>query len=268
MIAMSVAAYAQTPQFEVASIKPSLPGNGRMRTGSRGGPGTDDPSLFTCENCGLAALIVQAYDLKRYQFSGPDWTESARFNISAKIPEGATKKQFQAMLQNLLADRFKLKSHREKKEMQTYDLVVGKNGPKLKESVGPQSPDDTLPPPKSAGPQTDESGFAILPPGRVPMAIFTANGHATRRWIEQTMEQLAGRLSNQLSRPVFDATGLKGKYDFTLRWVTEGFTLSDDDSGPTIFQALQEQLGLKLESKKSMVDTLVVDHVEKTPTEN
>ena len=103
-------AAAQSPQFEVASIKPSAPPiGGRIRMQWRGGPGTDDPGLFTCENWPVSQLIVQAFDLKDYQISGPDWMASTRFTISAKIAEGTTEARFHLMMQNLLADRLKPK---------------------------------------------------------------------------------------------------------------------------------------------------------------
>jgi uncharacterized protein (TIGR03435 family) len=113
----------------------------------------------------------------------------------------------------------------------------------------------------------DAEGFAILPPGRVPMMMMMGDGHATERYAEETMTQFAENLASQVKHPVADATGLRGKYDFTLNWIADGADATND-TGPNIFRALQEQLGLKLESKKAMVDILIVDHLEKTPTEN
>jgi uncharacterized protein (TIGR03435 family) len=260
-----------SPQFEVASIKPALPTNGMfIRTTFTGGPGTPDPGIFRCENCSLSMLVMRAYDLKEYQFSGPGWTDSTRLSISAKIPPGTTNEQFQRMQQSLLVERFKLTFHREKKEMPEYELAVAKNGPKFKESVAaPSIADDSPPAPRPPGsPQMDANGFPVLPPGSGPLMMVMGNGHATMRSVEESMTEFARRLSDQLRRPVMDATHLQRKYDFTLNWVIEGPGYSTDDPGPTIFQALQDQLGLKLESKKGMVDILVVDHVEKTPTEN
>jgi uncharacterized protein (TIGR03435 family) len=266
-------AAAQTPdttlQFEVASIKLAIPDPRGMRVSSRGGPGTDDPGLFTCENCELSGLVMRAYLIQNYQFSGPDWMGSTRFIISAKIPDGTTKEQFQLMLQNLLAERFKLTFHREKKETQTYDLVIAKNGPKMKESVQtPPSSDDPPAPNLSGQPKKDESGFPILPPGRQAMMMGIQGGYATQRFTEESMAQFAGMLASRVLHPVTDATGLKGKYDFTLRWIMDGGGPSTDDPGPSLVQAISEQLGLKLESKKGMIETLVVDHAEKTPIEN
>jgi uncharacterized protein (TIGR03435 family) len=273
VIAALGGAAAQTPdtslQFEVASIKASPPPDPRgFRMSFRGGPGTDDPGLFTCENWGLSGLITLAYDIQDYQLSGPEWMGTTRFMVSAKIPPGTTKEQFHLMLQNLLAERFKLALHREKKEMQAYSLVVSKNGHKLKQSPAAQLPlDDDQPKSLSASTSNkDENGFPILPPSRHPM-MMAANGHAVQRFANESMESLARELAGQLRHPVSDDTGLQGKYDFTMNWIMGG-ALAADDTGPTIFAALQQQLGLKLESKKGTVDILVVDHIEKAPTEN
>lgn len=261
LLAILSTAIAQTPQFEVASIKPSPPG--ASRGAMSGGPGTNDPGLFSCEKITLAALVATAFNLPNYRYSGPDWMRSVRFNVSAKVPEGTTKEQFFLMLQNLFVERFKLQFHWEKKEMQTYDLVVAKGGHKLKESPpgadtpAPQFPDS---------PKADTEGFPILPPGR--QSVLAEGGHhVAMRRADETMDRFAVYLSAQLHMPVSNATELTGKYDFTLRWVSDG-TPSTDDTGPNLFRAVQEQLGLRLESKRGTVDTLVVDRAEKTPTEN
>ena len=122
-------ASAQT--FEVASIKsapPIAPGQ-MMMVRSRGGPGTNDPELFTCENYRLKAIVSRAYDIPEYRITAPDWRDSTMFNVSARIPQGATKEQFLKMLQNLLAERFQMKMHFDKKDMPLYELSVMKGGP-------------------------------------------------------------------------------------------------------------------------------------------
>ena len=115
-------AFAQTPDsqvaFEVATVKPSAPaGLGRIRIGNRGGPGTEDPGRFTCDRCNLSMLVSTAYDLNVVQISGPSWLTEPQFDVTAKVPEGATKAQFRIMMQNLLIERFKLAAHREKKDL-------------------------------------------------------------------------------------------------------------------------------------------------------
>ena len=116
----SAALWAQTnsPQFEVATIKMAPTPDGRgYSVSSRGGPGTQDPGLFSCHNWSASSFVSNAFDLARYELSAPDWMESVRFDMSAKIPEGTTKEQFRLMMQNFLAERFKLAYHREKKEV-------------------------------------------------------------------------------------------------------------------------------------------------------
>jgi len=273
VVMMSAFAGAQDTafQFEVASIKAAPPPDPRgFRMGFHGGPGSEDPGLFTCENWPLSGLITLAYDIQDYQLSGPDWMGPTRFMVSAKVPAGATWEQFRVMLQNLLAERFKLTLHHEKKEMQAYELAVAKGGSKLKESAPPppEDPDAPKPPPADLS-KKDENGFPVLPPGRQSAMVAIASGYAAQRFAQVSMDTFAKDLAGQLRRPVIDGTELKGTYDFTLRWIREGSGPSaSEETGPNIFRALQEQLGLKLESKKRMVDVLVVDHVEKTPTEN
>jgi uncharacterized protein (TIGR03435 family) len=266
--------YAQqagSPTFEVASIKPGPPPDVRgMYVRSSGGPGTNDPERYTAENYSLESLVMSAYDVKPYQLNAPDWTKNARFNVTAKIAPGATKDQFRLMQQNLLAERFGLKVHWETREMAIYELVVAKGGPRMKEA-GPEKPADPDQP-RPGLPTTitrDKNGYPVLPPGDRSMTMMVGNGKAARRVRHETMEQTASYLSIQLGRTVVDVTGLTGKYDFDLYWQNNsGSAAADGDSGPGLPQAIQEQLGLKLESKKGPVKFLVIDHAEKTPAEN
>lgn len=255
-------------QFEVSSIKPSPPGN--LNGAMSGGPATKDPGLFTCENIDLASLLVTAFDIPRYRLSGPDWMRNARFNISAKIPPGTTKEQFRLMQQNLLIERLKMTFHHEKKEMQGYELVTAKTGLKIKQSQYAPEPKDPDAPPPPGPYKKDEDGFPVIPPDDHRRMLFASNGpRAVQLFWDRSMEQLALYLAGAVGRPVDDATGLKGKYDFTLKWIMDwGQRSSTADSGPNLFRALQEQLGLKLEAKKVVVDVLIIDQVEKTPTEN
>jgi uncharacterized protein (TIGR03435 family) len=184
------------------------------------------------------------------------------FNLSVTIPEGTTKAQYYVMLQNLLIERFRLAVHHESREMPVYELVVAKGGPKLKESGDAPAEVAPLTP---APPKLDKDGYPILN-GR---GTSMMNGKARMFYPGWTTAQIAGLLSNHVGHPVTDATGLKWKYEFALTWATDnGSQQPSDDAGPTIFNALQEQLGLKLEPKKGQVDFLVVDHLEKMPTEN
>ena len=124
LFALLVAALAcAQPTFDVASVKPYDPASAARYT-LRGGPGTDDPGRFSCQNCSLRSLIVAAYDIQLFQLTSPSAPD--RYDVEAKVPEGATKEQFRAMLQNLLAERFHLQLHHQPQEMTVYTLVLGK----------------------------------------------------------------------------------------------------------------------------------------------
>jgi uncharacterized protein (TIGR03435 family) len=237
------AALAQTaetsPTFEVASVKPAAPITGnRIMVMMRGGPGSPDPGQITYTNVTVKNVLMNAYGVKGFQLSGPGWLDSERFDIVAKVPRGATKEQFMVMLQNLLAERFKLTLHREKKDLPMYALVVGKNGPKMKESVEEPAPKEGDAP-KAGGAAADgplaeggmrkltmgKDGFPVLPPssgGRGATAMMFMNGNARMTANGQTMSGLAEMLSGQFDLPVEDMTGLTGKYDFTLTFAPEG----------------------------------------------
>jgi uncharacterized protein (TIGR03435 family) len=288
-ISLAIATTLAAQSFEVASIKPAAPPEPSQGIwmGMSGGPGEKDPELYKCHNCTIPMLINRAYDVKRFQLTFPSWMNAEKFDISARVPAGATKGQFKVMLQNLLTERFKLVFHRDQKEMQIFEMVVAKGGPKLKEWV----PD----PPKEGdaaeetsgpgllggrrGPNLDKEGFPIIPRG-CKGCMMVSNDKARMTAEEATMADFADRLSNQLGKPVHDATGLKGKYDIDLTW---GMTMTprapEDANSPLgseprpdfnqmMMSSIQSQLGLKLEAKKGMVETIVVDRAEKVPTEN
>jgi uncharacterized protein (TIGR03435 family) len=255
------------PSFEVASIKPAPPPDGHgMRVGMHGGPGTPDPERVTFENFTLSALIGTAYDVKWYQMPGAD-PNADRFEVTATMAPGTTKDQFRLMLQNLLAERFKLAVHKEMREIPIYALTVAKGGPKLKKAAA--DPDDNEPEkddphPGAARIKKDGDGFPILPKG-VTMAI-TGN-RARVAGPKQSIAWLVDQLSGQAQRPVVDQTGLTGEYELTLSWAPNP-NAPDAESLPDLFTAVQQQLGLKLESKKGPVEALILDHAEKMPSGN
>jgi uncharacterized protein (TIGR03435 family) len=261
-------------EFEVASIKPAvIPAGGRgMTVGSRGGPGTADPAQITYWNMTLKLLIMTAYDVKSYQVTAPDWTDVQRFTIAATVPPGATKEDLRSMLQNLLADRFQMKARLEKKEMQAFALEVAKGGVKMKLSEEVPANAGTLPPPPGA-PRFDKNGFPIVT--RAGMIVETQNGRARVTAKQAAISQICTFLGNQFARPVIDQTGLTGKYDYNLEFAPEnapppdpGGVAATSDPAPTLLFAVQEQLGLRLEAKKLPVDIVIVDHIEKTASEN
>jgi uncharacterized protein (TIGR03435 family) len=261
MVLAGLAARGQT--FEAASIKPATPlGPHGMRVEQKGGPGTTDPGLYTCTNCPLSWVLADGYKFHDYDFSGPGWLEGTRFDFTAKVPAGATKEDFQAMIRNLFAERFKLAVHREQRDMQVYELTVARSGPKFKESTPKDPPKDDGP----SGPlKRDPDGFPILPPG---MSMAVIPGHARMQSEDQTMGWLAERLSGELRTPVTDATDLKGKYDFVVSWSWDEGPSEVADRAANLVSAFQSQLGLKLERKRGQVEVLVVDHIEKVPTAN
>lgn len=251
-------ARAQAPEFEAASVKLAEPdGSGITVHFTGGGPGTPTPGLFRCMNCTASELVMKAYEVESYQVSGPDALHTP-LEITAKIPFGATQEQMRLMLQKLLADRFKLAFHREKRSADGYDLVVVKDGPKLKE---PQPDPDPATPPVRLQTKVGPDHFVVFPPGQPAGRITTfRNGDkVTTAAGRASTGQLALELTRSLHQPVVDATGLSAKYEFVLYWVLEDL--------PTLQQALQK-LGLKLERKKISADAFIVDHVEKVPVAN
>jgi uncharacterized protein (TIGR03435 family) len=275
-------------EFEVASVKlapPRKPGEPQGMMGCFGGPGSKDPGRFTCAKASVSAMVRYAYNMKPYQLRPPYSSDEIQFNVEAKVPRGTSREQVGAMLRNLLVERFKLTFHRETREVQGYAVVVAKSGLKMKESAVEDPPASA-----DAGPVRDADGFSYFA-RRNAMAVGYANGLA--RWVGMNIpvdgEANAGRLTGLLNSltgvPVVDATGLKGKYDFTFTFSPdaagfasgpapappvpgEGGMAPPDDGGMTIFAALEKDLGLKLEPRKIMVDLFVIDHADKTPVEN
>jgi uncharacterized protein (TIGR03435 family) len=219
---------------------------------------------------------MTAYDVKNYQINGPAWLDTERYDIVAKVPPGSTKEQVNVMWQNLLAERFGVKLHHEPKEFQVEELVIARDGPKLKETV--QDLTAPLPP---GPPQRDKSG-ELSSPGMVTTIMFSANGPNARTvGRAQPLSQLTAMMTNQLRRPVLDKTGLNGKYDFKLEYTIDlsGFPLPPgapeparaagaSDPGPDLAAVVQQQLGLRLVAGKANIDVLVIDKAEKVPTAN
>jgi len=212
------------PQFEVASIKPGAPG--------ARGPTIYNPTRgrFAIDSITTKALIAYAYDARDFQVSGgPSWIGSEEYNIVAKPQGEASNERILAMARRLLAERFNLTLHHESKEMPVLALTGSKGGARL-------HPSDA-----TGGPEV-RGGRGRLIARRVTMGMLAA--------------QLAGRV---LGRAVLDRTGIAGEFDVDLAWTPD----ESPDPGASIFTALQEQLGLKLETQKGVVDVLVIDHVER-----
>lgn len=212
-------------------------------------------------------VLTYAFKAHTWELSAPEWLKDGRIEINAKLPEGTTRDQLAPMLQNLLVDRFKLTFHREKREMPVYELVFVKMGPNLTEVASPVEPLSKTSVDQEAG--VDRDGFPIIPGGS-GWRVVNGRGRIQFRW--QTMYSFAYLLEAQVGgRPVLDATGLGDKhYALTLSWHTDpppGAPV-EFESGPNIFRALQDQLGLKLDPKKAPIEVIVIDHLERSPTEN
>jgi uncharacterized protein (TIGR03435 family) len=271
------------PRFEVASVKPA--GHEEGRSVARGGPGTGDPTRITEEQASLLSLIHRAYSPAGYdvphrldwdQISGPAWLGSRRYSVDAKIPPETTKEQLQLMWQALLAERFHLMVHFTNRDFTVYELSVARNGPKLRKT--------------GEGPERQEPGFPVLAPGaRRGMSIVPPRNvrYTFRDYpMAEFIQLLAWPLSEEGAQVyqgaftvgrVVDKTGLDGRYDFTFEFagrMTVGGAYpaplpdGETDTAPTLFDALQRQLGLKLERGKAKLDVLVVDRVDRVPTEN
>ena len=248
---VAAAAAATPPVFEAATVKLN-------KSSSFGSQSSFNNGRYSATNIALKNLMnYSAYGVPEPRIlGGPKWLDSERFDIEAKV-DGSTvdqmrtlsreqrKLQMQAMFQQLLADRFKLAVHWETRELPVYALAVAKSGPKLQVSTKPGS--------------GTSSGNGL----------FTAEGMT----LAEIAQSLTQELATELGRVIIDKTGIAGRYDVTLKWTPETNGAPADNgtedagSGPSIFTALQEQLGLKLESTKGPVQVLVIDHVE-MPSEN
>jgi uncharacterized protein (TIGR03435 family) len=231
---------APLPAFEVASVR--LTQHGRGPDGwSRSSVNSPSPGNFSATNASYAECIRWAYQVKDYQVLGPDWlpSDEASYDIVAKAPPDTPLAQIRLMVQRLLAERLKLALHRETRTLPIYELVVAKNGPNLSKSGLQKSSAD-------AHQSTSSRG-----------------GHVTATHV--SMAELAYQISRWTGRPIFDKTGIKGEFDFTLNYATDD---RDTNTLPTLLTAIQEQLGLKLEAAKGPVEVLVIDHAERIPTEN
>jgi uncharacterized protein (TIGR03435 family) len=256
------------PSFEVASIKANHSAEGGSAIGA------PSPDRFTVTNTSIRRIIEYAYNIQDFQLLGaPNWINSENYDIEAKIENSLAEKlqtlprdqraeQIRLMIQSLLAERFHLEVSHGTKELPIYALIVTKSGSKLK-------PTD-LPPLNSP----TASPGVLQRRQRTVRNMTTNTGAITQMLMKgQTVATLADLLSLELGRLVTDETGLKGEYDFTLKWTPDNLTAngdsgsaatsSPDSAGQTVFAAIEEQLGLKLESRKGPVSTISITHVER-----
>ncbi len=337
-VGLTAVAFAQTPAplpaFDVAAVRPAaLPTPETFRSGQFRIGTTVDKGRVDFEFVSLADLLPYAFGVKSFQVSGPEWMKASRWNIQATLPEGAPQAQVPAMMQQLLADRFQLTVHHEKREQPVYELVVAKGGAKLEpaEAVSDAPAVDGAPnvglpglfgglgggpPAGRGGPPGEGRGGAVFA-GANGTTRITPNGNCGMHLelASVTMASLSDTLAPFLDRPVLDETELKGPYKVVLDLPIEvlfgmfrnaiqgaGFGApgqgggfggpgrgddgggrggqgpfagcgdalgagADPSSNAALFQAVQK-LGLKLQQKKALFDTIIVDHLEKAPTDN
>jgi uncharacterized protein (TIGR03435 family) len=292
----------QQPTFDVASVK-AVNLASHPVFGNRGGPGTADPGRIHFCCVGMFSLLMRAYDIEIDQILGPSWIMENMgpnlYQVDATMPPDTTKAQFQLMMQNLLVERFRLEVHREPQNFPGYELVVAKDGAKIRESSA--DPNAVVADPAQMQKRRTD-GSVILPPG--PQMLTSLGKGMVRVQVQQKpigdLTKSLGRLialslgdsptdfKSRKSR-VIDRTGLSGTYDFTVEFSCEGCMglgssmasvngaagspeASTDNLGsglPNIFVAFEKQLGLKLVKIKNIpLDVIVVDHVEKVPTSN
>jgi uncharacterized protein (TIGR03435 family) len=237
-----------------------------MTTGQLGGPGTTDPGLIRYMNMTLPALIRWAYEggeIRRV--IGADSLGDTRFDITAKLPPGANKEQVRNMLRNLLAARFGLVVHRERREMSVYALVVGNNGHLLKPSGEGEAPLVSAELPVISSTEArrsapvDKDGYPLAPSPTVKRGSISVNGKTRLVARDYSLGEFAETLSVYVREIVVDETGIGGRYDCSIVWAR--------DDGPNVFDAVK-QLGLKLQPEKTPLGVMVVDHANGMPTEN
>jgi uncharacterized protein (TIGR03435 family) len=217
------------PTFQAASVKVAPPGMNIVGY-------NDLPENIAFKNLPMKTLLAEAFDVKEYQISGPPWlaTDTTRYVIEARCQRSTAPDQVRLMLQALLMEKFKLAAHIEKKELAVYALTVDTRGPKIKKTKY-----------ETAGGFTDGS---------------TWPGNANGAW---TLANLAEILSPLLEKPILDETGLKGMFEVRLHWTPED--KSATAGAASIFNALRQQLGLRLIEKNTEIEVLVIDHLEKAP---
>lgn len=268
VLALPCACFAQTAAFEVASVKRSEP--------------------ITPAKLSLYELIALAYQVKGHQISGPDWMVTERYDIQAKLPDGARRRQVPAMLQTLLADRFGMRLHRENRDLSVYALVVAGGGPRLKPStsaaVTPQTADGPI-----QGGTTVSAGGTAVSTGPAGDSKITPgqDGSLHVENKKMTLARFAEFIGRYSELPVVDVTGLNGAYEMEFdvsgeevrnaarahgapippRVGVSGSETPSDPSGVSLASSLR-RLGLKLESRKRPAEVLVIDQVEKVPTPN
>ena len=282
-------------EFEVASVRvserawtptlnpcatPTCPGG---RSAVQGGPGSEDPERITYTGVLMASLIIWALGVNLDHVSGPKWlyeiVTGDRYDIVAKVHPGATKSDVNEMLRNLLIERFGLAYHTERRDLDGYTLRVAAGGAKLRPAA-----DADGPPPEHdfrRGDEVDPKGYPVLPPGHHALVGLFGEGVIRFAGRMVTIEEILRSLGAYLRVPrLEDKTGLAGKYDFKLEFALQGLrttpgteanaspTGAVSEPAPDLYGAVEKQLGLKLERGKAPVEVIVIDNLNRQPTDN
>jgi uncharacterized protein (TIGR03435 family) len=264
ILLFATAAAAQ--DFDVASVKLHVPKAGEGNSSKMtGGPATEDPGRIVVTNRTLRTLIIEAYGIRNFQIEHPGWMGDLRYDIVAKVPAGASHQDSRVMMRKLLEDRFELKIRREMRDLSVYGLTIAKGGLKMTQSTAtaPGVSGENLDMSKL---KTGSDGFSQLPAGaQTILTNYTAAGAKTIG-ARQTISKIVTWLTGEVDKPVFDETGLKGEYNFSMVWAPPHN--QNLDTAADIFTALPKQLGLKLEPRKRPVEMLIVESGRKDPIEN
>ena len=243
------------PAFEVASIKRTPPGTKGFSYGARPG------GLWTMTNRTIGTIIREAYPTQINELVGaPGWVSEDPYDVTAKAEGNPSREQMRLMLQALLADRFKLKAHYEKQERPIYALVIARSDGRVAPGLVQSTIDCAA---VAAARREGRTPDGPVPANGAPPCAWTGNGEMIR-FGGLPLSRLGESIGQPDGRPVVDKTGLPGSYEFTLRYAQQPAPGNDL---PSIFTALEEQLGLKLVPERAPLDVLVVDHIER-PTEN
>lgn len=267
-------AQAQAPSFEAVSIRP--PGMGPIKTDqgfraygvSKGGPGTSDPGRWTASSIRVRSLIVLAYRVQGYQVIGPDWIGDVGYDILATVPEGATRPDLAKMILAMLEERFALRVHREIRTFPGYDLLVGKGGLKVRDSISTDPCSHGARPIGRTCPPNAIYSSGLVPtatpdgPGRIYTTPPQSGGGAILAAYNSTLGDMGSTLRGQLQGAmVADKTGDTKHYDIRLEYSPADVGV--ESTAPSLFTALESELGLKLEKSKVDVECIVIDHVER-----
>jgi uncharacterized protein (TIGR03435 family) len=271
LLLLSIAALAQ-PKFELASVRRSGPPELGDSSSRHGGPGTADPENITYHRMAMVLFISEAYGVDYDQIFCPEWVGADNYEVKVKVPPGTSKEQLRLMWQDLLAERFHLKIHVERRPFPIYELSLAKGGVKFK----PAGTNSIAPDPGFLEPAPGMKYAFKTSPRNVKMicrGCSMADLALRLAWPLGTFTDSGGVTGARIS----DKTGLDGLYDFKLEFAgtnRPGGTLlpplpdGQFDSAPPFFDAIREQLGLNLIEKKGLLDAVVVDHADKIPTEN